>query len=157
MRRREFLLLSVTVACANESGSPAPDASDTSDAGASDALLPVDTDGGVDACVADIVLMHDTHAQALYLDGTLGPLTGIVRVAMVVASTAVTLDFWHGHGGVSHRFVLAPSHFEALKRGEKITVGTTTVDGHAHTLFIDPRDEDYRVSGAPDVEVSLGC
>ncbi|MFN0250898.1 MAG: hypothetical protein ACKV2T_28750 [Kofleriaceae bacterium] len=156
MRRREFLLLSLTIGCASDRESdrqsPLPDAPETD---ASDA--PPTGDAGVDACVGEVVLMHDTHAQALYLDGTLGPLTGVIRVAMVVASTVVTLDFWHGHGGVSHRFELLPSHFDALKRGERITVGTTTVDGHAHTLFIDPRDETYRVSGAPDVEVSLGC
>jgi hypothetical protein len=31
------------------------------------------------------------------------------------------------------------------------------VDGHSHTLFIDPKDEGYRVPGAPDVDVPAGC
>lgn len=121
------------------------------DAGAPDAGAPPD------ACTERFVHLHDTNAQALYLDDTLGPLTGIIRVDDVVAGTALTLDFWHGHGGVRHRFTLEPTHFDALKRGERITVGTTLVDGHAHTLFIDPVDETYRVPGAPDVPVSLGC
>jgi len=110
-----------------------------------------------DACVAPTVLMHDTNAQALYLDGTFGPLTGNIKVSYVVAGTTLTLEFWHGHGGTPHRFTLEPMHFAKLKAGEKVTLGTTTVDGHAHTLFIDPKNEAYRVPGAPDVPVSLGC
>ena len=110
-----------------------------------------------DACVAPTVLMHDTNAQALYLDGSLGPLTGNIKVTYVIAGTTITLDFWHGHGGTPHRFTLTPGDFAKLKQGQRITVGTTTVDGHAHTLFVDPKDEKYRVPGAPDVPVSLGC
>jgi hypothetical protein len=107
--------------------------------------------------VPPTVLMHDTNAQALYLDGTNGPLTGVITVAMVAARETIDLEFWHGHGGVSHRFTLEPSHFEALLRGDRVTVGTTTVEDHAHTLFIDPRDESYRVPGAPDVPIPLAC
>jgi hypothetical protein len=110
-----------------------------------------------DACTQRYVQMHDTNAQALYLDGSLGPLTGVIRVQYVLAGTAITLDFWHGHGGQQHRFTLTPAHFEQLKAGQRVTLGTTTVDNHAHTLFIDPLDEDYRVRGAPDVPVPLGC
>lgn len=73
-----------------------------------------------------------------------------------MAGVAITLEFWHGHGGVQHRFTIAPDQFEALKRGERVTITTTTVDSHEHTLFIDPVDEDYRVPGAPDVDVPLG-
>lgn len=102
------------------------------------------------------VLMHDTHAQALYLDGTYGPFANVVRVSHVLAGAALLLDFWHGHGGVLHRFALVPADFEALKRGETVTLTTTMVDGHQHTLFIDPLDEAYRVPGAPDVAVPLG-
>jgi len=110
-----------------------------------------------DACNAQTVLMHDTYAQALYLDGSLGPLTGIIYVAYVMAGSATTLDFWHGHGGVLHRFTVEPAHFADLKQGKRVTLGTTIVDGHAHTLFIDPIDESYRVPGAADTPVSLGC
>lgn len=113
--------------------------------------------GGVDACVSPTVKIHDTYAQALYFDGTKGPLTGTITVGHVIASAIVTLDFWHGHGNQLHRFTLMPSHFAALKKGEKITVTTTSVDGHQHNLFVDPRDEAYRVPNAPDVDVPLGC
>ena len=115
-----------------------------------------DGGNGIDACEGETVLLHDTHAQALYLDGSYGPLTGIVRVEQVVAGVAVTFDFWHGHGGVLHRFTLEPAHLAALKAHETIYVTTTTVDGHEHMLFVDPLDEAYRVDGAPDVEVPLG-
>ncbi len=116
--------------------------------GASDA-----TPGGPDACTAHVT-MYDTHAQALYLDGSLGPLTGVITVAYVVAGAPITLDFWHGHGGQQHRFTLLPAHFDALKRGERVDVGTSEVDGHSHTLFIDPTDPGYRVDGAPPIDVS---
>src|SRR5204863_7389276 len=77
-----------------------------------------------DACVGPTVMMHDTNAQALYLDGSYGPLTGNIKVAYVVANTSITLEFWHGHGGTPHRFTLEPMHFAKLKAGQKVTVGT---------------------------------
>src|SRR5262245_50937977 len=41
------------------------------------------------------VMMHDTNAQALYFDGTYGPLTGVVTVDYVRANVDVDLEFWH--------------------------------------------------------------
>jgi hypothetical protein len=159
MRRRDFIwivggsVISCAVGCESHGGEgghvPSADA-------ATGGVVPT-ADAGIDACTQNVVKMHDTHAQALYLDGTLGPLTGIVTTAQVIAGSTTTMEFWHGHGGVPHRFTLEPMHFDALKRGERITLGTTTVEGHAHTLFVDPRDERYRVAGAPDVDVPLGC
>jgi hypothetical protein len=159
MRRREFIwafgggVVTCMIGCeaGGEGNVPVADA-----ASGGDGAVPI-VDGGLDACVQKLVKMHDTYAQALYLDGGTGPLTGIVTVAHVIASSTLTMDFWHGHGGQLHRFTLEPIHFDALKRGERVTVGTTTVEGHAHTLFVDPRDERYRVEGAPDVDVPLGC
>ncbi len=154
MRRRDFLLIvgGSAFACSTPaSPTPAGDDDDAPDA------VPVDTHGGVDACAQAVVAMHDTYAQALYLDGTYGPLTGVIEVAYVMVGAAITLEFWHGHGGTQHRFTVAPDDFAALKRGERVTITTTTVDGHAHTLFIDPLDEAYRVPGAPDVDVPLGA
>ncbi|HEY5928200.1 MAG TPA: hypothetical protein VIV11_41215 [Kofleriaceae bacterium] len=162
MRRRDFIWLfgggvvTCVVGCEAGSDDDHVPAADAATGGGSNQDIVVDA-ASIDACVQQVVKMHDTHAQALYLDGMLGPLTGIVSVAHVISSAAITMDFWHGHGGQVHRFTLQPTHFDALKRGERITVGTTTVDGHAHTLFIDPKDERYRVEGAPDVDVPLGC
>ncbi len=158
MRRRDFLLIAgggaLAISCTSAtSPEPSPPNADEPDAGTN---VPVDSNGGVDACAQAVVKMHDTYAQALYLDGTHGPLTGVVEVAYVAAGTAITLDFWHGHGGVQHRFTIEPVHFEDLKQGKRVTIGTTTVEGHEHTLFVDPLDEDYRVPGAPDVDVPLG-
>ena len=44
----------------------------------------------------------------------------------------------------------------AARTHQRVYVTTTTVDGHEHTLFVDPTDETYRVDGAPDVPVPLG-
>ncbi len=156
MRRRDFLLIVGGSAFACSTPASSPPAGD--DDAVPDAALPVpvDANSGVDACAQAVVKMHDTYAQALYLDGTYGPLTGVVDVVSVVAGTAITLEFWHGHGGVQHRFTITPDHFTALTRGERVTLTTTTVDGHEHMLFIDPLDEAYRVPGAPDVDVPLG-
>lgn len=159
MRRRELLwilgggLVAGAIGCDAEPvpGEDDPDARPPDPEPTGDAPA-----ASVDACAPATVTMHDTYAQALYLDNSLGPLTGIVEVEYVVAGVAVTLDFWHGHGGTPHRFTLGPEHFAALRRGERVTLGTTTVEGHAHTLFVDPLDETYRVPGAPDVEVPLG-
>jgi hypothetical protein len=166
MHRREALaflglgsgigVATLLIGCDADAG-PADPPHGEPDAGDDPAMPDASTTTQPDACVAPTVLMHDTNAQALYLDGTYGPLTGNIRVSYVIAGTTLTLDFWHGHGGTPHRFTLEPMHFEKLKQGQKVMVGTTTVDGHAHTLFIDPKDENYRVPGAPDVPVSLGC
>jgi hypothetical protein len=99
------------------------------------------------------VHMHDTYAQALYFDGTYGPLTGVCTVDYVLANIEVDIEFWHGHGGQNHHYLITPEHFAALKRGERVMIETTEVDSHTHMLFIDPTDESYRVDGAPDVAV----
>jgi hypothetical protein len=161
MRRRELLwflggnVVAATIGCSAD-GDDAP-AGDAAIQGGGDDASSATADAGTDACVQKTVTMHDTYAQALYLDGTKGPLTGVIHVAYVIAGTSITFDFWHGHGGVLHRYTLEATHFEKLKQGMRVTLGTTTVDGHAHTLFIDPLDESYRVPGAPDVEVPIGC
>jgi hypothetical protein len=162
MRRRDFIWLfggsAVTciVGCKSEEQTPIADAA-TGSEDSSTLDDPPDDAMTADACMQKFVKMHDTNAQALYLDGTKGPLTGVITVAHVIASAKITLDFWHGHDGQLHRFTLEPMHFAQLKKGERVTVGTTVVDGHSHTLFVDPKDESYRVAGAPDVDVPLGC
>lgn len=108
-----------------------------------------------DAGCDDFVVMYDTYAQSLYFDGTLGPTTGVIRVDYVLAGAAVELEFWHGHGGLSHRFTVTPAHFESLKRGERVTLETTEVEAHTHQLFIDPVDPRYRVPGSSGVSVPL--
>lgn len=136
-----------------DAGAVEEDAATLKDAGAVDAAEePPVLDAGV---CESFVQLHDTHAQALYFDGTYGPLTGVCTVDYVLANVSVDLEFWHGHNGQQHHFVLLPEHFAALKRGERVTLETTEVDSHQHLLFIDPTDENYRVRGAPDVAVPL--
>jgi hypothetical protein len=135
MNRREFLIASVAtlVGCGRN-------ASDTR------ARLYI---GG------NTVTLYDTHAMALYFDGGLGPATGIVTVADVVAEKSVTLEFWHGHGGQSHFFTIEPEHFRDLHRLKKVVLETTEVANHTHKLFIDPVDARWRVSGAKPVQVPV--
>ncbi|MBX3276223.1 MAG: hypothetical protein KF729_38580, partial [Sandaracinaceae bacterium] len=99
--------------------------------------------------------LHDTHAQALYFDGSHGPTTGVITVDMMVAGASVDLVFWHGHGGVSHRFTVSADDLAALTRGERVTLRTSIVEGHDHLLFIDPVNERWRVAGAPDRTVTV--
>ena len=99
------------------------------------------------------VTLYGTNAVALYFDGSQGPYTGVIRVSYIVANAAITLDFWHGHGGAQHRFTLLPEHFAALKRLEKATLETSVVDGHSHKLYIDPNSTVHRVAGAQPVQV----
>jgi len=132
---------------------PGPDAA----ASGADAAGEPTADAALPGCDAGTVMMYDTNAQALYMDGTYGPLTGVIYVDYILANEELTLDFWHGHGGQIHKFMLKPEHFAALKRGERVTITTSEVDSHMHTLFIDPTDPFYRVAGADPVAVSLGC
>jgi hypothetical protein len=145
-------------------GSPGPDTDDEPSVdggtatGSGDGGRPPNDARTTDAMCGDAgyAVMYDTYAQALYLDGTYGPLTGIIRADYVIAGVALQLDFWHGHNDSLHQFTVTADHFEALKRGEKVTIETTFVDDHQHTLFIDPMDPDYRVEGAAPVTVPLG-
>ena len=93
-----------------------------------------------DAGCTMTVTLYDMHAMALYLDGGLGPRTGIVRVADIAAGVEQSRDFWHGHGGQLHRFTITPAHFAALRRRERVLIETSEVDGHRHTLFVDLTD-----------------
>lgn len=122
------------------------------DAGGIDAGSP-SVDAGCPG--ARTVVLHDTHAQALYFDGTYGPTTGVITVDQIVAGAALELTFWHGHGGVDHRFDVSPADLAALAHGDRVTLMTTEVEGHAHMLFVDPMDERWRVSGAPDRTVTI--
>src|SRR5687767_7782580 len=143
MRRRLFLKISGTVLLSgcvpNAPLTPAHDAT-TRDADPLDASAdatpeqpdPIDAgleDGGFEdsgfedggACDR-FVTMHDTYAQALYLDGSLGPLTGVIYVDYVLRNEPIELDFWHGHGNLLHKFTLLPEHFDRLKQGERVTL-----------------------------------
>ena len=101
------------------------------------------------------VTMYDTNAMALYFDGGLGPKTGIIKVDYILANKDVDLQFWHGHGGVYHRFTVTPAHFADLKKMKKIYIETTEVESHTHKLFIDPIDPQWRVAGAQPVQVPV--
>lgn len=183
MRRRTFVLGGLLLGCEAtlestiprfDGGRPEPvvdggldaptiDASiaDAPGIDASDSSTPDVIDAGhdapsLDACAdPQIVTLHDTHAQALYFDGTYGPTTGVIRVADMVAGAELTLEFWHGHGGMNHSFTIGAADFEALRRGERVTLITTEVDSHQHMLFIDPVDPRWRVAGASDETVEI--
>ncbi len=103
----------------------------------------------------DYVTLYDFYAMALYMDGSLGPKTGIIRVDYILAGKELKFTFWHGHGGKSHEFELLPEHYLALKQKRKVYLETTLVEGHKHRLFLDPMDPKWRVPGAEPVEVPL--
>lgn len=169
--RRDFLrfvvgvtTVSTVAACAGDV--PGRDPHDGAPQGAGDAAAgapnadagPPGTPGTPDAaipCDAGFATVHDTHAQALYFDGSYGPLTGTITVAQILAGATVELDFWHGHGGQLHRFTLTGEHFAALLRGERVDLMTTVVEDHQHQLFVDPTDPGY--AAGPDMLVPRPC
>jgi hypothetical protein len=101
------------------------------------------------------VTLYDTNAIAMYFDGSMGPKTGVIKVQYIIDNQNVTLNFWHGHGGILHRFTLTPAHYADLKNLKKVTLETTVVEGHKHKLFIDPNNARYRVAGAKPVVVTV--
>ena len=101
------------------------------------------------------VTLYDTYAQALYMDGGMGPKTGIIKVDYILANQPVVLEFWHGHGGKNHKFTLTELHYEEIKKLKRVYVETTLVDGHKHKLFIDPADPKWRVPGSKPVVVPV--
>jgi hypothetical protein len=163
IRRRQFLGLVAggLAACSTSANTNTrPDASSTED-GVPDASTDAPVPGAADAQEGDpcegveTIEIYDSNAQALYLDETLGPLTGVILVDQIVAGEVITLDFWHGHGGQLHAFTLGAEQFAQLRRGERTYVTTTEVDSHQHTLFIDPVDPLYRVEGAVPIVVTI--
>ena len=101
------------------------------------------------------VILYDTYAMALYMDGGLGPKTGVIKVDYLLKNSEVTLEFWHGHGGKNHRFTLTQEHFIQFKQKKKVFVETTVVDSHKHKLFIDFSDAKWRVPGATPIPVPI--
>lgn len=101
----------------------------------------------------DFVTLYDTYAMAMYYDGTIGPKTGVIKVDDVLANAQLDKEFWHGHGGRNHRFTVTPDHLTKLRNLEKVTIETTSVESHAHTLFVDMSDSRWRVPGAQPVRV----
>jgi hypothetical protein len=104
---------------------------------------------------ADTVVLYDTYMMAMYMDGTLGPKTGILKVDYVIEGQPLAFDFWHGHGGKVHKFELKAEHFTLIKQRKKIIIETTSVDRHTHKLFIDPVDLRWRVPGSEPVEIPV--
>ena len=105
---------------------------------------------------SNTVELYDTYAMAMYFDGTMGPKTGIIKVDYIIAGRPVAMEFWHGHGGRKHTYILTPTHMEQLKRLERVTLETDSVASHQHKLFIEPNDPRYRVPGAVPIQVELG-
>lgn len=114
-----------------------------------------ETRGGFAAATAPDtrVLLYDVYAMALYMEGDLGPRTGIIKVDYVLKNEPVRLEFWHGHDGMSHFFTVLPEHFAQLRKRKRVYIETTVVAGHTHKLFIDPVQPQWRVEGAKPVEV----
>lgn len=112
-----------------------------------------DVDPEEDDAPVEYVTMYDQYAMALYFGGELGPKTGVIKVDYILANKQVNMEFWHGHGGKQHKYVLLPDHFEQLKQGKKVTIETTSVDSHTHKLFIDPIDPKWRLAGAQPIQV----
>ena len=102
-----------------------------------------------------LVVLYDTYAQALYLDGTYGPTTGTIRAVDMGTGRDKIYDFWHGHNGQQHRFTVTAANFAQLRLKKRVSVTTTIVDSHQHTLFIDPVDVRWRVPGAQPVSVPV--
>ena len=107
------------------------------------------------ATLRDEIMMYDTNAMALYYDGGLGPKTGVIKVDYLLKNEPITLPFWHGHGGVNHKFTLLPEHYEQFKKLKKVYVETTVVESHKHKLFIDFSDPKWRVPGAKPIPVPV--
>lgn len=101
------------------------------------------------------ILAYDIHMMALYMDGTLGPKTGIFKAEYLLQTENLEFQFWHGHGGKQHRFIVTQSHMKLLKKNQKVTIETNSVDNHKHKLFIDPSNAKWRVPGATPIEVPV--
>jgi hypothetical protein len=49
-------------------------------------------------------------------------------------------QFWHGHGGGSHRFTVTAENFAELREGKFVEIFTNIIDGHRHALRISPQE-----------------
>jgi hypothetical protein len=49
-------------------------------------------------------------------------------------------QFWHGHGGGSHKFTVTAENFAELREGKIVEIFTNIIDGHRHALRISPQE-----------------
>jgi hypothetical protein len=69
-----------------------------------------------------------------------GTETGVLKAADIIKGQSLTLQYWHGHGGVYHLFTVTPDDFTSLKSGHPVIIyeHTTVVEDHYHFVVIDP-------------------
>lgn len=58
----------------------------------------------------------------------------------IAAGVEKPYEFWHGHGGRKHKFVVKPEHFLELQQGRAVEIYTDIVEDHRHSLRISPRE-----------------
>ncbi len=70
-----------------------------------------------------------------------GTENGILKAEDIIKGEPLTLEFWHGHGGVKHEFTITAENFSSLKAGNPVVVyvPTNVVGGHYHFVVIDPK------------------
>lgn len=120
----------------------------------SDDATPSNPDG-TPVVMGPTMEMFDLYAMAYFQDGSLGPRAAVIKMEYLMANKKVEVEFWHGHNGVMHKFILGPSDFAKIKSGEKFELETTEVDGHKHKLFIDSSDQKWRVENAVAKKVPI--
>lgn len=95
---------------------------------------------------------YDSYAMALYMDGGLGPKTGIIRAQQLIELEDFEMEFWHGHGGTNHRYVVTAENLSEMK-DKKVILETDVVASHSHKLFVDFSDERWRVPNSKPIMV----
>ena len=87
----------------------------------------------------DYAMVQDFHAYNIYFDGTRGPKTGIIKATKMQLGKTVDLEFWHGHGGKNHRFVVTQKEYQQIIRGKVVDIQTDSVQNHTHTVRLDAK------------------
>lgn len=69
-----------------------------------------------------------------------GTETGTLTAAQIQTGQEITLQYWHEHGGIYHKFTVTADQLASLKAGKPtvFTIPTTVVEDHYHFTIIDP-------------------
>ena len=95
------------------------------------------------------VMMNDIQLIAMYMDGTQGPVTGVLKVSQILENKPTTHKHFDSHG---HTFTLTPEHYAKLKKGEQFKVETTEAESHTHLVLVSPKN---KVPGSVAVAVPV--
>jgi hypothetical protein len=66
-------------------------------------------------------------------DGTIYKMP-FITADQIRAGEPLNFEFWHGHTGKSHRFIVTVEHLQRVSEGGDVEIYTDVIEGHRHAV-----------------------